>query len=156
MSWNDGEESSICRKTKIPLNEIDIPDWTSIVFNRLRWNKILDSISIWILSSHPHTTAHRRHARPTEPTIANEYDYSKHHKTYTGYTRTPTSTSAKSVGLDRSTLDSEQRTKQQKRSSREQQLEHRQRDRDRETSDGNGGETTSNEPSKSKGRQKGA
>jgi hypothetical protein len=32
----DDEESSICRKIKIHLNEIDIPDWTSIVFDRLR------------------------------------------------------------------------------------------------------------------------
>ena len=32
----DDEESSICRKIKIHLNEIDIPDWTSTVFDRLR------------------------------------------------------------------------------------------------------------------------
>ena len=42
----DDEESSICRKIKIHLNEIDIPDWTSIVFDRLRWNRMLNSISI--------------------------------------------------------------------------------------------------------------
>jgi hypothetical protein len=40
------EESSICRKIKIHLNEIDNPDWTSIVFDRLRWNRMLNSISI--------------------------------------------------------------------------------------------------------------
>jgi hypothetical protein len=44
----DDEESSIYRKIKIYLNEIDIPDWTSIVFmfNRLRRNRMLNSISI--------------------------------------------------------------------------------------------------------------
>ena len=42
----DDEESSICRKIKIHLNEIDIPDWKSIVFDRLRWNRMLNSISI--------------------------------------------------------------------------------------------------------------
>jgi hypothetical protein len=40
------EESSICRKIIIHLNEIDIPDWTSIVFDRLRWNRMLNSTSI--------------------------------------------------------------------------------------------------------------
>jgi hypothetical protein len=42
----DDEEGSICRKIKIHLNEIDIPDWTLIVFDRLRWNRMLNSISI--------------------------------------------------------------------------------------------------------------
>jgi hypothetical protein len=42
----DDEGSSICRKIKIHLNEIDIPDWKSIVFDRLRWNRMLNSISI--------------------------------------------------------------------------------------------------------------
>jgi hypothetical protein len=41
----DDEESSICRKIKIHL-EIGIPDWTSIVFDRLRRNRLLSSISI--------------------------------------------------------------------------------------------------------------
>jgi hypothetical protein len=37
LSENNGdldEESSICRKIKIHLNEIDIPDWTSILSDR--------------------------------------------------------------------------------------------------------------------------
>jgi hypothetical protein len=66
---------------------------------------------------HPLTWQEPRGSRPTpiETTNANEHDYSKHHTTYTGYTHTPTSTSAKSVRLAsryRSALDSKRRQQQ--------------------------------------------
>jgi hypothetical protein len=101
------------------------------------WAKMLKSTKIrtwFVVGMHDRGLTNER----------NEHDYSKRYTTYTGYIHPPTSTSAKSVRLDRSTLDREQSNRIATAClSREQQIEHRHpssiggaETRGQETSDG--------------------